>query len=162
MIPAHLREMFVNAYQSYLWNECVKEVLKEVVEKQKLYPVEYAIGALLFYANLSEDEMKKIPGTFQTISESVTLSDVEQRIVYRVLMKEGLTLADFAIEPETGNFFKTRARQVLLAPEDFMISKPVKDEINSKGNTQRFKIQVSFSLPKGSYATIVTKRLFNH
>jgi tRNA pseudouridine13 synthase len=161
-IPAHLREMFVNAYQSYLWNECVKEVLKEVVEKKKLYLVEYAIGALLFYVNLSENEMKKIPGTFQTISDSVTLYDVEQRIVDRVLIKEGLTLADFEIESETGNFFKTRARQVLLIPEDFTISKPVRDEINSKGNTQRFKIQVSFSLMKGSYATLVTKRLFNH
>jgi tRNA pseudouridine13 synthase len=162
MIPAHLREMFVNAYQSYLWNECVKELLKEVIEKQKLYSVEYAIGVLLFYVNLSEDEMKKIPGTFQTISESVTLSNVEQRIVDRVLMKEGLALTDFAIEMETGNFFKTRARQVLLMPEDFTMSKPVRDEINSKGITQRFKIQVSFLLPNGSYATIVTKRLFNH
>jgi tRNA pseudouridine13 synthase len=154
--------MFGNAYQSCLWKECSKEVLKEVVEKQKLYSVEYAIGALLFYANLSDDEMKKIPSTFQTISKSVTLSDVEQRIVDHVLMKEGLTLDDFAIESETGNFFKTRPRPVLLTPEDFMISKPVRDEINSKGNTQRFKIQISFSLPKGSYATIVTKRLFNH
>jgi tRNA pseudouridine13 synthase len=161
-IPAHLREMYVNAYQSFLWNECVKEILKNSVEKKKLYPVEYVIGAFLFYANLSEDEMKKIPGTFQTISESVTLSDVEQRIVDRVLIKEGLTLADFAIESETGNFFKTRARQVLLTPDDFMISEPKKDELNSKGNTMRYKIQVSFSLPKGCYATIVTKRLFNH
>ena len=161
-IPAHLREMFVNAYQSYLWNECIKEVLKEVVEKKKIYSVEYAIGALLFYANLSEDEMKKIPETFQTISENVTVSLEEQRIVDRVLTKEGLTLADFAIESETGNFFKTRARQVLFTPDDFTMSKPVRDEINSKGNTQRFKIQISFSLPKGSYATLVTKRLFNH
>jgi len=161
-IPAHLREMYVNAYQSYLWNECVKEVLKEVVEKKKLYSVEYAIGALLFYVNLSEDEMKRIPETFLTISETVTLSYDEQQIVDRVLTKEGLTLADFAIESETGNFFKTRPRQILLIPEDFTISKPVRDEINNKGNTQRFKIQVSFSLPKGSYATLVTKRLFNH
>jgi tRNA pseudouridine13 synthase len=161
-IPAHLREMFVNAYQSYLWNECVKELLKEVVEKKKLYSVDYAIGALLFYGNLSEDEMKKIPGTFQTISETVTLSFDEQRIVDRVLTKEGLTLADFAIESETGNFFKTRPRQVLLIPENFTISQPTRDEINSKVNTMRHKIQVSFSLPKGSYATLVTKRLFNH
>jgi tRNA pseudouridine13 synthase len=161
-IPAHLREMFVNAYQSYLWNECIKEVLKEVVEKKKIYSVEYAIGALLFYENLSEDEMKKIPETFQTISENVTVSLEEQRIVDRVLTKEGLTLADFAIESETGNFFKTRARQVLLIPENFTISQSTRDELNSKGNTVRHKIQVSFSLPKGSYATIVTKRLFNH
>jgi tRNA pseudouridine13 synthase len=89
-------------------------------------------------------------------------TNVEQRIVSTVLAKEELQLTDFNIEEETGNFFKTRARQVLLMPEDFTISKQERDEINSKGNTQRFKIQVSFSLMKGSYATLVTKRLFNH
>ena len=161
-IPAHLREMFVNAYQSYLWNECVKELLKEGVETKKLYTVEYAIGALLFYTDLSEQEMNTILETFQTISETALFSEYEQRIVDRVLAKERLSLADFNIENETGNFFKTRPRQVLFIPTDFMISKPEHDEVNSRGNNQRKKIQISFSLPKGSYATIVTKRLFNH
>ncbi|MDH7517614.1 MAG: tRNA pseudouridine(13) synthase TruD [Candidatus Thermoplasmatota archaeon] len=32
-IPSSLREMFVNAYQSYLWNECVKETLRRIVAK---------------------------------------------------------------------------------------------------------------------------------
>jgi tRNA pseudouridine13 synthase len=161
-ISAHLREMFVNAYQSFLWNECVKEILKHAVEKKKLYSVDYAIGALLFYTSLSEHEMQKIPSTFQTVSDTATFSDAEQQVVDRVLSKQGITLRNLAIESETGNFFKTRARPVLLIPTDFMISDPTNDELNSKGNTRRYKIQVSFSLPKGSYATIVTKRLFNH
>jgi tRNA pseudouridine13 synthase len=161
-IPAHLREMFVNAYQSFLWNECVKEILKNNVEKKKLYSVEYAIGSLLFYTNLTEQERDNIPQTFQTISETALFSEDEQGIVNRVLTKENLAIADFAIEHETGNFFKARARQVLLIPEDFTISKPERDELNSKGNMLRYKIPVSFSLPKGSYATIVTKRLFGH
>jgi len=161
-IPAHLREMYVNAYQSFLWNECVKEILKHSVEKKKLYSVEYAIGSLLFYTDLSEQEMKHIPKTFLTISETALFSEDEQRIVDRILAKEGLILADFKIEAETGNFFKTRARQILLIPEDFVISEPMRDELNSKGTTMRYKIQVSFSLPKGSYATVVTKGLFGH
>jgi tRNA pseudouridine13 synthase len=161
-IPSHLREMFVNAYQSYLWNECVKEILKNCVETKKLYSVEYAIGSLLFYTTLSEHETKKIPKTFQTISENASFSNDEQRIIDHVLMKEGLKLADFEIESETGNFFKTRARQVLLILNDFAISEPTEDALNSRGNIIRRKIQVSFSLPKGSYATIITKRLFNH
>ena len=160
-IPAHLREMFVNAYQSHLWNECVKEILKNRVETKKLYTVEYAIGSLLFYTTLSEHEIKKIPQTFQTISENAAFSTDEQRIIDHVLMKEGLKLADFEIESETGNFFKTRTRQVLLIPNDFTISEPTEDERNSKGNSIRRKIQVSFSLQKGSYATIITKQLFH-
>ncbi|DAC73117.1 MAG TPA: tRNA pseudouridine(13) synthase TruD [Thermoplasmata archaeon] len=161
-IPAHLREMFVNAYQSFLWNECVKEMLKRTVEKKKLYSVEYAIGALLFYTNLSEPEKEKIPLTFLTISETAMFTDGEQQIVSSVLEKEGLQLPEFRIEEEAGNFFKTRAREILLIPQDFTISKPERDEINSIGNMIRYKMQVSFSLPKGSYATVVTKRLFGH
>jgi tRNA pseudouridine13 synthase len=161
-IPAHLREMFVNAYQSYLWNECVKETLKHAVEKKKLYSVEYAVGSLLFYSDLSQQEMKAIPKEFPTISEIAVFSEDEQKIVDRILTKEGLTLEDFKIEAETGNFFKTRARVVMLLPDEFKVSEPARDELNSKGNEQRYKMQVSFSLPKGSYATVVTKRLFGH
>jgi tRNA pseudouridine13 synthase len=161
-IPAHLREMYVNAYQSFLWNECIKEILRNSVDKKKLYTVEYAIGSLLFYTDLSEQEMKTIQKTFITISETAMFSEDEQRIADRILAKEGVMLADFKIEAETGNFFKTRARQVLLIPEDFVISEPTRDELNSKGGAVRCKLQISFSLPKGSYATVVTKRLFGH
>jgi len=160
-IPAHLREMFVNAYQSYIWNECVKEVLKNCVKKEKLYPVEYAVGSLLFYKDLTEQEIQKIPSTFGTASEKVNFSDYEKNIINDVLSQEEITLADLAIEEKTGNFFKTRARPIIIIPENFIISNPVKDELNSN-KTSKYKIEVSFSLPKGSYATIVTKRLFGH
>lgn len=161
-IPAHLREMYVNAYQSFLWNECVKEILKSSVEKKKLYSVEYAVGSLLFVTNLSEQEREKIPQTFQTMSDQMTITDDERKVIDHVLAKEGLRLADFRIEDETGNFFRTRGRQILLLPGDFTVGKPERDELNSKGNSERYKIQVSFSLSKGSYATVVTKRLFGH
>ena len=161
-IPAHLREMYVNAYQSFLWNECVKEMLKNSVETKKVYLVEYAAGSLLFYTTLSEQEYKKVPQTFQTISDQMQVADYEKQVIDHVLAKEGLRVADFRIEDETGNFFKTRARQVLLIPEGFTISKPERDELNTRGNTIRYKLQISFSLPKGSYATILTKRLFGH
>jgi tRNA pseudouridine13 synthase len=161
-IPAHLREMYVNAYQSFLWNECVKEILKNSVEKKKLYPVEYAVGSLLFFTGLSPQEHERIPLTFQTISDHMIVTDTEQQIIDRVLTKEGLQHPDFRIETETGNFFKTRAREILLLPKDFMISEPEHDELNSTEQRKLFKMKISFSLPKGSYATLITKRLFGH
>jgi tRNA pseudouridine13 synthase len=161
-IPSHLREMYVNAYQSYLWNECVKEVLKNSVEKKRLYPVDYAVGSFLFFTTLSEQEREKIPLTFQMISDQMNVDDYEKQVIDKILAKEGLRLSDFQIEDETGNFFKTRKRDVLIIPGDFMILKPERDELNSKEQKKRFKIQVSFSLLKGSYATIITKRLFGH
>lgn len=159
-MPAHLREMYINAYQSFLWNECIKKLLRRSVDKKKIYPVEYAGGSLLFYTSLSDQERMMIPQTFQTISDQMQLSEDSRQVIDAVLAQEGLRIPDFQIEDETGNFFKTRARQVLLIPEDFAISAPERDEVNSKGTLERCKIKVSFSLPKGSYATVVTKRLF--
>ncbi len=147
-IPAHLREMYVNAYQSYLWNECVKEILRRSIEKKKLYSVEYAVGSLLFFTDISDKECEKIPQTFQTISDQMTATDDERKIIDRVLLKEKLKLADYKIESETGSFIKTRARPVLLNTEDFTIGTPERDEINSKTNFERYKIQYLFHYQK--------------
>ena len=56
-IPANLREMHVNAYQSFLWNECVKEILRVCVNGKKIYSVEYAVGLLYFYKDLTDEEL---------------------------------------------------------------------------------------------------------
>jgi tRNA pseudouridine13 synthase len=152
-IPSNLREMFVSAYQSYLWNECIKQLLKKFAGKQ-LYPIEYAAGSLLFYKRLDA----KIPSSFKTISEDTPASGIEKEIIENVLEKEGITLNDFKNIRITGNFFKTHEREVIVKPSDFKISEPAADELNKN----RLKIVLSFGLPKASYATIITKKIFNN
>ena len=161
-IPSNLREIMVSAYQSYLWNECIKQIMIRTVNKKSLYSIRYNIGTLLFYKNLSEEEIEKIPQTFKTISEEIKPSSLEKEIVGKVLSREGVSIQDFGIKKETGNFFKVHERKVMLKPENFAISEPQIDEINDKGRKNTFKIKLSFPLPKGSYATIITKRIFNH
>ncbi len=162
-IPSNLREMFVNAYQSYLWNECVKETLKKIVGKERLYDINYNIGSLVFYKKLIDIEIKKIPRTIQTISPSIKFSsEFEEEVIKSVLSKEKISLEDLDIKEETGNFFKTRERDVILKPDEFKISEIEIDEVNDRENKNNYKIIISFILPKGSYATIITKRLFGH
>jgi len=162
-IPVNLREMFVNAYQSYIWNECIKEALKRIVGKERLYNIKYNIGSLIFYKKLIDTEIKKIPLHFQTISPSMKFSSkFEEEIILSILSKENIRLEDLDIENVTGNFFKTRKRETTLKPLGFTISELETDEINFKKNKNRYKINLSFILPKGNYATIVTKRIFGH
>ena len=161
-IPPTLREMFVNAYQSYIWNECIKEVLKTCVDEKKLYPIDYAAGSLIFYETLSNNEMQQIPPTFRTVSDTAIFSDFEKQVIDLVLSKQGIRLAELNIELETGSFFKSHARPIIVIPENFLISDPVKDELNDIKRASKFEIEVSFSLPKGSYATIVTKHIFGN
>ena len=160
-LPRNIREIVISAYQSYLWNECIKRALIKTINKKKLYNIKYSLGSLLFYKNLDEEEMKKIPNTFKTISEEIKPNEFEINIINRVLEKEGITLAEFNIKKDTGNFFKVHERNVLLKPLSFSISEPSIDEINDRGKNNSFKIKLSFSLQKGSYATMITKRLFN-
>jgi tRNA pseudouridine13 synthase len=100
-IPASLRKMFVNAYQSYIWNECIKEVLKTYVDERKLYSIDYAAGSLIFYETLSENERQQIPRTFGTVSDMAIFSDFEKQIIDFVLLRQGIRLADLNIESET-------------------------------------------------------------
>jgi tRNA pseudouridine13 synthase len=160
-IPANLREMHVNAYQSYLWNECVKELLRICVNGKKIYSIKYAAGVLYFYKDLSDEELGSIPSMFPTLSDSVKLSEFDDKIVSKVLSNENITIQDLDIKSSTGNFFKTRKRQVIVIPKDFSVSDPSNDELNSINGKPQHKITLSFSLPKGSYATIVTKKIFN-
>lgn len=158
-IPTKLKQLFISAYQSYLWNECVKEIIKRAV-KGGVYSVGYSVGSLFFYKKISEDEQKKIPLEFPLLSENVKLNDFEREIVELVLQKEGITLLDFKNMNITGMNFQSPTRNVISKPEQLEISAPEIDELNDKGKGNRFKVKLFFFLAKGSYATVVTKRIF--
>lgn len=52
-------------------------------------------------------------------------------------------------------YFRSFERKALVIPENLQLLEEGKDELNKA----RKKIKIEFSLPKGSYATIITKRL---
>lgn len=156
-VPRNLREMYVSAYQSYLWNECVKEILRRKIDDKYLYPIEYAAGKLMFFKR--SEEIKDLPVRLSLISHDMVLDKENKDVIKKILSKEGITLEQFDIKGATGNFFKTHERDIILKPEDFHISEPQTDEMNGKNNF--YKIILKFTLTKGGYATIVTKRLFN-
>jgi tRNA pseudouridine13 synthase len=150
-IPYNLREMFCSAYQSYLWNECVKKIVLEKIPPTQIIKVAYQVGELAFFNGNAI-----FPKTFPTISHDMQASDYEKKIVAAVLGKEGVRLESFDIKDATGNYFKTYSREFITVPKDFVMSNPSKDLLNPG----RYKVSVVFTLGKGSYATIITKRIF--
>jgi tRNA pseudouridine13 synthase len=85
-MPPPLRMFYVAAYQSYIWNECVKTLLMDKVEKEKLYSVPYALGELTFYNEKIDD----IPKTIQKISHKIIPEKYEKEVIEQVLKREGL------------------------------------------------------------------------
>ena len=102
-----------------------------------------------------------LPEKFQTVSEFLKPTVYESKIVNKVLAKQKVVLQDFSIKTKTGSFFVSHDRNVVIKPFNLNLSELLVDEINDKGTNSFFKLVVSFSLPKGSYATLITKRLFN-
>ncbi|MDP2907620.1 MAG: tRNA pseudouridine(13) synthase TruD, partial [Nanoarchaeota archaeon] len=95
-IPPNIREMMISAYQSYLWNECVKKVLKLKINNRKIYPVRYSLGALLFYKNVKE--INDVPETFKTISQDMEITSFEREVITEILSKEMVSIKSFDIK----------------------------------------------------------------
>lgn len=161
-IPSQIREIHANAYQSYLWNETLKELLNTIVDRKRLFTVEYAAGSLLFYRDLTADERQAIPPELYTPSETALYSGKELTAVKRILAREGISQQDLAKLSKAGYVLKARPRPTIVTPTGLSATIPQPDELNTKPNEPRSKIQLTFTLLKGVYATIVTKRLFGH
>ncbi len=141
-----------NAYQSYLWNEILKEVLLKL--ELQIYKIPYLLGELYFYKEVPENKWEKLkklklplPAPKLKLGEINSL-DLNE-IYNKILQKEGISeLKGFRTFIKR-LVFKTYPRPAVIFPQDLSYEKL--DE-----NIYKLK----FFLEKGSYATLVVKRLF--
>ncbi len=155
-IRRDLLEMFINAYQAYVWNETLKGLLE--IEKVETFKRKYRFGDLYFYDELAEDKLKYFQGIcIPAVSYKTQFKDIKiKQAVEQILVLENKSLKDFKIDLNIkGLFFKPYERNAFVIPEDFTISNKENDELYPK----KLKLTLSFALPKGSYATILLKRV---
>ena len=78
-------------------------------------------------------------------------------VIKGLLKQEGLTSRDFIIKSFPELSVEGVDRDMFMEVKDLFISNKEEDELNQG----KFKIKISFSLNKGSYATVVIKSLFS-
>ncbi|MEO0079610.1 MAG: tRNA pseudouridine(13) synthase TruD [candidate division WOR-3 bacterium] len=156
LLPRTMLELFINAYQAWLWNEILAALLREirVVAAELSYP----FGKLAFYRSLSPADCRYLSGL--TIPapgpKAVFASDRVARITSEVLAREGLELKDLKLGFRIkGLFFKPYDRPAIATPRNLNSVQPEPDELYPG----RKKLTLSFFLPSGSFATILIKRL---
>lgn len=155
-VDNRLKELFISAYQSYLWNECLKEILKEILPKDDRKYVDYCCGTFLFYTKLGNETFENLSKMeFPTIVPDKEYEGFEKRIIDSILKKEKIKFSD--LEKISFGKFKYSKRPVLSIPTDIEIGKFKNDELNSK----KYKIDLKFKLNKGSYATMIVKKVFS-
>jgi tRNA pseudouridine13 synthase len=159
-IDASYRALLLFTYQSYLWNEGVRRLLQLLLPREQLFPMRYQAGTLLFHRDGPPEVLGYLRrASFPLLAANSEVQDPKAKeAVEWVLAKEKLRLQDLRIaQAPQLLFFKHEERPVLVTPEKLVVTDSRRDELN-RGLE---KVTVSFTLPPGSYATLVVKRLFH-
>src|SRR5512145_619457 len=153
------RALQVFAYQSWLWNEGVKQYLREVVGVQRLVSIRYQAGTLLFPRELDGARARLLRDrTFPLLAPATRFDDpAVERAALSVLGREDMTLADLAVPGTPEIHFDPEERPLVVRPGRLALGEAKEDELN-RG---RLRVNVAFTLPPGAYATLVVKRLFH-
>jgi len=151
VLPNRLLRMYVNAYQSYIWNRTVAMYLEK--KGKVLKKVTYSEGELVFVSNAADFKNLKIP-LIGFGYEDVDDKGI-QDIIDEIMNEENLSYADFIIKQIPELTLEGELRNVFIEVKDLKIGKKEEDELNAG----KKKVKVSFTLPKGCYATMVIKRI---
>jgi tRNA pseudouridine13 synthase len=145
-IPKKTLMMFIHAVQSFIFNEALSRILLEhaVTKNIKHYIVPYSAGNFVFYEDFKD---------YESISDSLEMvgfntSNMNHHVKY-VMTELSITQRDFIIRalPEISVDGTTRQGFIEVQNLDVRIM----DD----------RTILEFELPKGSYATIVVKMMFN-
>jgi tRNA pseudouridine13 synthase len=152
------RALQVFAYQSWLWNEGVKQYLRDVVGVAQLASIRYQAGTLLFPRALDGAQARLLRElAFPLLAPASQIDDPQvRRAALSVLGREDMTLESLQVPGAPQIHFEPEERPLLVVPGKLTVGEPRPDELTGG----RFRVNVAFTLPPGAYATLVVKRLF--
>lgn len=156
LIRSDLRGLYLSAYQSFLWNHILSEFIRDTVHTDQLFTVPLAAQQVPFFTELSASQQQQLTETRLPLpSARIHLPEGPiQQLYDEVLGGLGTKLTDLKIKHPRESFFSKGERPALIVPHALQITIE-EDERYPK----RVKATLSFELPRGSYATILLKRL---
>lgn len=155
LIPEEEVSMRYAAFQSHLWNELLRRLLRR--QTGPLEEVEGRAGSYLFWRSLDPETLSYL-GAIKIPAAAANLNfpdDVTAEIYTDILREAGLRPGWFRTKELRRVSFRTFPRPALLLPQDLKSVEDGSDELH-RGKK---KLTVSFSLPRGAYGTMLIKRL---
>jgi tRNA pseudouridine13 synthase len=129
-IHKKLRTMYVNAYQSYIFNVTLRE--------------------------LNQKDLLKNYTQIPLVNHDAEFDNTLKNITQKLLEKDNLTLDNFNLPSMPELKTSSVLREVKLYPKNIELLKIEDDEIYQ----ERKKAKITFELVKGAYATFVIKQIF--
>ncbi len=142
-LPIRLLRLYVNAYQSYLWNETVARYLKDGKE------VPYSQGTFVF-----SDTVQDIQVPLIGFDDDMIKGEFSE-IITTLMQEQNITFHDFIIRAIPEISLEGEMRDLFVEVQDLEIDEFEEDDLNEG----KKKVRITFTLGKGSYATLVIKRI---
>ncbi|MFH1408504.1 MAG: tRNA pseudouridine(13) synthase TruD [Nanoarchaeota archaeon] len=135
--------LYIHAYQGFLFNELLR---KHIEHSGQFNTLSYAAGTLSFpKEDNAVNNTLPLPGFGTEDKEAIAL-----------LKEDGLSPRSFIIRQIPGLSAEGTDREMFAPVNNLVVGKQELDDLNPGFKKQRLE----FSLPKGSYATIVVKAMY--
>jgi len=157
-VPLRQRVIQAFAYQSFLWNRATSRMLRGGVLSSQRLRISTLAGDLLAWKYLAPEREEKLRAMRTPLfsPDGDGGSDPFRKAMGEELEDAGLTRQHFVDNEVPGMIWKADPRDVLIKPFDVAEVNVRPDEMNPG----RLQAVLEFSLPRGSYATMMIKRLF--
>ncbi len=154
-IPEEEVSMLYSAFQSHLWNELLRRFVQQ--KAKKLEEVKGIEGSYLFWRKLDKEAFLYLSDLeLPTASAKMQFPDSPTQSLYEEILKEKeLKYSSFRTKVLSKVYFKSFLRKAVIIPDDIKIIDKAEDELHAT----KKKMTLSFFLPRGSYATMLMKRL---
>jgi tRNA pseudouridine13 synthase len=152
-----LQGLYLSAYQSYLWNRMLAAWLTRNFGAENLAAVELKLGRVPVPLRVPDDKRAEWEGLMLPLPSARLKPDPSAAwsgIVDEVLRDEGLTLGDLRVKGVQKPFFSKGDRAGCVRPAGLAHEAAADDR-----NSGRKKLTLIFDLPRGSYATMLVKRV---
>jgi tRNA pseudouridine13 synthase len=151
-----LRTLYFSAFQSHLWNLFLAGWLERSTRPEQRLPIELKEGTFPFPRALEPDQIKPLAESSIALPSSRNAAPTGEigEVIFGVLERFQLAWSGLRVKHLRDVFFSKGARACLFFPEN-LECRAIDDELHPG----RRGLRLSFELAKGSYATIVVKRI---
>jgi tRNA pseudouridine13 synthase len=152
-----LRGLYLSAYQSHLWNRMLAWWLRRSCRFEQLVQVKLRLGDLPMHRGLDEAQRAELADLrlpLPTARLHIDDADPRRAPLDAILQEEGLHLDQLKLKGFREMFFSKGERAALCVASDLQHEVAADDR-----HRGRQKLVLSFELPRGSYATLIVKRI---
>src|SRR5262249_54446669 len=152
-----LRGLHLSAYQSHLWNRMLARWLRAQVRPEQLIGVHLKLGEVPMPRGLEEGQLVELAALQLPLPSprlTVAADDARVALMDAVLAEEGIDREQLKLKGFREVFFSKGERAALCLPAGLQ-----HETGSDERHAGRQKLTLEFELARGSYATLLVKRL---